>query len=89
MLVLVERLKPLPDAVPTADDDDVFAAFQIAVLEVVNAQGDAAGEAGIGVDSIAAALDTTSLDDVRKALASLVLSGYCYTTIDEGHVLAT
>ena len=69
-----------------------FDALQTAVLEVVQTQGDAAGEAGVSVESIVASLTAkavmASLDDIRTALANLVVQGYCYTTIDDGHFLA-
>ena len=45
MLVLIERLLPLADS-DGDDDERYFDALQTAVLEVVQTQGEAAGEAG-------------------------------------------
>ena len=87
-MVLVERLSPLPDT-----PELYFAALQAAALEVIQAQSEAAGEVGVAAARIVAVLAinavTASAAEIHIAVANLVEAGYCYTTIDDSHFLAT
>ena len=96
IFVLIEKLTPLADdedrdgGIPY--DESYFVAVQIVILEFVQTQGAAAGEVGVGVDNIVAAMATkavmASLDDIRTAVVNLVVKGDCYTTVDDCHFLA-
>ena len=87
MMVLVERLTPLPDS-----PDHYFEALQAAALEVIQTQSVDCGEVGVSAARIVAVLATNlvtaSVAEIHAAVASLVEAGHCYATVDDNHFLA-
>ena len=93
VLVVIEKLTPFADDEcdgGVAYDESYFEDLRVRVLGFITST--ASGEAGVGIDSIIAAMATVAktagIDDIRVIVAKLVYEGDCYTTVDDSHFLA-